>query len=234
MPCSDVPGLFLCLCRCTYLNVPQGRGWCGVWSRRNAHQRRCRHLWHPGRGFRGPWLRKFGLFPPPQRFFGLLRGFLISPGGGGGQIDMCPNNRGDQRRPTSARWSARPFPLIPMWDRTCSHLTSSHSRSVSSTISSHRSTCLTEPEVLCHLCRRHRWAHPSTPFTTNRESGHIRDRCPGMCPCRLRRAALSSPRLLVCSSFSGMYSTVSLWSPNDTPYPPTHPTSGCFSAYPDG
>ena len=60
-----------------------------------------------GCGFRGPWLRKFGLFPPPQRFFFLLRGYLISRRGG--QIDMCPNNRGDRRRPTSAKWSARPL-----------------------------------------------------------------------------------------------------------------------------
>ena len=53
---------------------------------------------------------------------------------GCGRLEMRPKRSGDRWRPTSARWSARPFPLMPMWDGMCSHLTSSPHRSTSSKI----------------------------------------------------------------------------------------------------
>ena len=102
----------------------------------------------------------------------------LPPAGGGGGTDTCPNSRGERRRPTSAGWSACPFPLMPMWDGMCSHLTASPSCSTRSRILT--PTCFTNPDVFCHLCRRHRCAQPNTPLTTSSESGQISERCPAV------------------------------------------------------
>ena len=133
-----------------------------------------------------------------------------------------------RRLPTSARWSARLLRLIPMWDGRCSRLTSSLSRSVNSRICTHRSTCLTGLDMFCQLCQRHHCAQPRTAFTTRRESGQMSDRWPTQCPCRQKIAAWSLARLLVCSSSTGVYPAVSLWSPKYTLSPPHTPHLGAF------
>ena len=40
-------------------------------------------------------------------------------------METCPKSKGERHRPTSARWSARPFPLMPMCEGTCNHFTTS-------------------------------------------------------------------------------------------------------------
>ena len=82
----------------------------------------------------------------------------------------CPFSRGERRRPMSASQSACVLPSTPICEGTCSHCTAVPCDSVSCCSWVQRSTCPTSPADSCQSWRRHFWAFPVMPWTTNKES----------------------------------------------------------------